>query len=119
MSHTAGPGRRQGGCSPGRMEVVASHRVRLKWMGKTIVTLGDLLPPGPRAICVGINPAPISVEAGHYFQGTLGRRFFGRLRQAGILSDSSNQFEDDALVAVGIGFTDIVKRPTKSASEVT
>lgn len=88
-------------------------------MGKNIVTLCDLLPPGPRAICVGINPAPISVEVGHYFQGTLGRRFFGRLRLAGILSDSSNQFEDDALVAVGIGFTDIVKRPTKSASEVT
>src|SRR5205823_1129190 len=28
-------------------------------------------------------------------------------------------FEDDAAVAAGLGFTDVVKRPTSSAAEVT
>lgn len=98
---------------------MTTHRVQLEWMGRTLETLADLLPRSPKAICVGINPAPISVEIGHYYQGTLGQRFFGRLRIAGLLSESLDGFEDDALVADGIGFTDIVKRPTKSADLVT
>ena len=42
-------------------------------MGEEIETLEDMLAPGLRAVCVGINPAPRSVRAGHYHQGTLGR----------------------------------------------
>lgn len=88
-------------------------------MGNTVETRADLFPISPKAICVGINPAPISVEIGHYYQGTLGQRFFSRLHRVGLLSASLNGFEDDALVADGIGFTDIVKRPTTSADLVT
>ena len=87
-------------------------------MGERVTTLEDLLRPGLRAVCVGINPAPPSVEAGHYYQGRLGRGFFSRLRQVGVLSSNLDGFEDDAAFAAGIGFTDIVKRPTASAKEV-
>jgi TDG/mug DNA glycosylase family protein len=88
-------------------------------MGSSVETLADLFPARPKAICVGINPAPISVQVGHYYQGTLGKRFFGRLRQAGVLDGSTVEFEDDALVEAGVGFTDIVKRPTPSADLVS
>jgi TDG/mug DNA glycosylase family protein len=61
------------------------HRVTEDWMGTPVETLEDLLRPGLRAVCVGINPAPDSVRAGHYYQGKLGQQFYGRLRRAGVL----------------------------------
>ena len=87
-------------------------------MGERVTTLEDLLRPELRAVCVGINPAPPSVEAGHYYQGRLGQAFFARLREAGILPARFDGYEDDAAFAAGIGFTDIVKRPTASAKQV-
>lgn len=87
-------------------------------MGERVTTLEDLLRPGLRAVCVGVNPAPTSVEAGHYYQGRLGQGFFARLRQACVLPSSFDGYEDDAAFAAGFGFTDIVKRPTASAKEV-
>ncbi len=87
-------------------------------MGQNVETLEDLLRPGLKAVCVGINPAPVSVEAGHYYQGRLGRLFFRRLRSAEVLPPVTQGFEDDIAFAVGIGFTDIVKRPTASAKEI-
>lgn len=95
------------------------HRVSLEWMGEAIVTLDDLIPENPRAICVGINPAPVSVAAGHYYQGRQGQRFFARLRQAGVLTaPPSGGFDDDTAIEEGIGFTDIVRRRTPSADGV-
>jgi double-stranded uracil-DNA glycosylase len=94
---------------------VASHRIEEEWMGNIIITLEDLLRPGLRAVCVGINPSPVSVAAGHYYQGQLGQRFFGRLRRIGMLPEASGSFDDDVAFAAGIGFTDIVKRPSPSA----
>ena len=43
------------------------HRVTEDWMGTPVETLEDLLRPGLRAVCIGINPAPDSVAAEHYF----------------------------------------------------
>jgi double-stranded uracil-DNA glycosylase len=94
-----------------------SHRVIEEWMGAPVTTLEDLLRPGLRAASVGINPAPASVEAGHYYQGRLGQAFFERLRRAGLLPRKPG-WEDDLAYANGVGFTDIVKRPTASAKEV-
>jgi TDG/mug DNA glycosylase family protein len=94
-----------------------SHRVTEDWMGKQVETLEDLLRPGLRAICVGINPAPTSISAGHYYQGRLGQGFYERLRRAGLLPRSPG-WEDDLAFEHGIGFTDIVKRPTGKAAEV-
>jgi TDG/mug DNA glycosylase family protein len=100
-----------------RMRTEMSHRVIEEWRGAEVETLEDLLRPGLRAVVVGINPAPVSVAAGHYYQGRLGQAFFGRLRRAGLLG-SGPGWEDDAAFTAGIGFTDIVKRPTTSASEI-
>ena len=98
---------------------MTGNRVTVEWMGELIETLADLFPGEPRAVCVGINPAPRSVEVGHYYQGRSGQRFFTRLQQAEVLDPISDGFEDDAAVAAGIGFTDVVKRPTSLADQLT
>jgi double-stranded uracil-DNA glycosylase len=100
-----------------RDDPVMSHRVIEEWRGVQVETLEDLLRPGLRAVCVGINPAPTSVAAGHYYQGTLGQKFFSRLRRIGVLP-VKKEWEDDAAFAAGIGFTDIVKRPTRAAADI-
>lgn len=92
-----------------------SHRVVEEWRGDQVETLKDLIRPGLRAVVVGINPAPVSVAAGHYYQGKLGQAFFARLRRAGLLP-SRPGWEDDVAFAAGVGFTDIVKRPSASAA---
>jgi TDG/mug DNA glycosylase family protein len=94
-----------------------SHRVTEEWMDQQVETLEDLLRPALRAVCIGINPAPASVRAGHYYQGRLGQQFYERLRRAAVLPRASG-WEDDLAFEIGIGFTDIVKRATAKASEL-
>ncbi|WBM79861.1 hypothetical protein KIV56_17085 [Cryobacterium breve] len=90
------------------------------WMGAAVLSLADIWPESTRAMIVGLNPAPASVEAGHYYQGRTGQRQLRRLAAAGLftLSDSSAHFEAPAAEA-GVGFTDIVKRPTHGESDVS
>jgi double-stranded uracil-DNA glycosylase len=94
------------------------HRVVEEWMGRQVETLEDLLKPKLRAVCVGINPAPTSVRAGHYYQGPLGQKTFSRLHHAGVVPAGRGGWQDDEAFAAGVGFTDIVKRPTERASHV-
>ena len=58
---------------------------------------------------------PVSVAAGHYYQGRLGQRFFAALTEAGVLPPGEG-FEDDRAFAAGLGLTDLVKHPTSRAS---
>jgi TDG/mug DNA glycosylase family protein len=95
----------------------SGHRVTVNWMGEEIVTLADLLRPRLRAVVVGINPSPKSVGVGHYYQGRFGQRFFARLARAGLLP-AGDGFQDDRAFEAGIGFTDVVKRPTPGANGV-
>lgn len=85
---------------------------------KAVATLPDRPPRPGGVLLVGINPAPVSAKAGHYYQGTLGQRLWARLRSVGLLDDSEHAWEDEAFVAAGNGLTDIVKRPTASAAAV-
>lgn len=91
------------------------HRVTADWMGSTVRTLEDLLRPGLWAVAIGINPASISVARGHCYQGHLGQLFFTRLRGLSLIGEINDHWEDDAAFAAGIGFTDVIKRPTTSA----
>jgi TDG/mug DNA glycosylase family protein len=95
-----------------------NHRVLEDWMGLPEETLEDLLRPGLRAVCVGINPSRVSVEAGHYYQGRLGRLFLRRLREVGLLAQEAPGYEDDVLFAGGVGFTDLVKRASSRAHQL-
>ena len=99
-----------------------SHRTTLIVDGRPVETLADLPPLRDRLLFVGLNPSPVSVEAGHYFQGRLGRAFWGRLMVAGILpADTPIGTADDAMVALGHGLTDLHKIPSArdQASDAT
>jgi double-stranded uracil-DNA glycosylase len=90
-----------------------SHRTTLTIDGQPTDTLADLPPLRNRLLFVGLNPSPVSVEAGHYHQGRLGRTFWRRLMLASILAPGTPiEDADDALVAAGHGITDLLKRPT-------
>ena len=89
------------------------HLTTITVDGAQVETLADLPPLRDRLLFVGLNPSPVSVEAGHYHQGQLGRAFWGRLIQATILpGDTPIDTADDALVAAGHGITDIHKVPS-------
>lgn len=94
------------------------HRVVDEWMGAEVETLEDLLVPGLSGVVVGINPSPVSVAAGHYYQGRVGQTFFRRLSEARVLPKGDG-YEDDRAFAAGLGFSDVVKRPTPRAADVT
>ena len=89
------------------------HRITLVVDGRPVETLADL-PPSPNGLLfVGLNPSPVSVAAGHYHQGRLGRRFWSRLIEARVLPSGTDlDHADDALVRAGHGITDLLKVPT-------
>ena len=90
-----------------------SHRATLRIGGQDVETLADLPPARGGLLFVGLNPSPVSVSAGHYHQGTLGRRFWERLRTIGVLpAGVPVESADDAIVAAGHGITDLLKQPT-------
>ncbi len=98
---------------------MTNHRRIETWLGEHVETLEDLLRPNLRAVVIGINPSCVSVEAGHYYQGRLGQLLFKRLRVVGLFPGAPRGEEDDALLADGVGFTDLVKRPSRRANDLT
>jgi TDG/mug DNA glycosylase family protein len=89
------------------------HRATIEVAGKPVVTLADLPPLRDRLLFVGLNPSPVSVSAGHYHEGRLGRTFWRRLMTAKVIPmDTPIETADDALVAAGHGITDLLKLPT-------
>ena len=89
------------------------HRTRIVGEGWTTETLAALPPLRDRLLFVGLNPSPVSVEAGHYHQGRLGRTFWRRLMLAKLLPEATPiETADDALVAAGHGITDLRNVPS-------
>lgn len=94
-------------------EAPVHHRIVMQIDGETVETLADVLPDqGPmRMLIVGKTPSPVSVEAGHYFQGRQGKGLWRRLEEAGLLAARPGEYHDDLLVEAGYGVTDVAKRP--------
>ena len=89
-------------------------------------TLRDYLAAGLDLVFIGINPGLYSVQRGHYFARSTSRFWPGfsasklsqRVRRG--LSVNMVKPEHDAeLPRFGIGLTDIVKRPSANAAELT
>lgn len=89
-------------------------------------SLPDLLADRLDIVFVGINPACYSVDRGHYFARPTNR--FWQCFSRSILSRAARDSlgtqrllpeHDRALVQFGFGFTDLVKRPTIRAAELT
>jgi TDG/mug DNA glycosylase family protein len=92
----------------------------------TFRTLPDLLRPNLDLVFVGINPGLYSVERGRYFARTTNRfwpafsrsRLSARVRR-GLGRRALGPDDDATLLRFGIGFTDVVKRPSRNAAEVS
>lgn len=88
-------------------------------------TLSDYLEVGLRLVFVGINPGLYSVRQGHYFARRTSR-FWPAFSRSRLSADARIRLgrdllgpEDDArLLAVGIGFTDVVKLPSRNVAEL-
>ena len=81
-------------------------------------TLPDYLKPGLDIVLIGLNPSTRSVEAGHYFANPR-NRFWAALSAADVVGRPVGPEDDVSLLRHGIGFTDVVKRPTSQASGLT
>ncbi|WP_426186093.1 uracil-DNA glycosylase family protein [Microbacterium sp. TWP3-1-2b2] len=101
------------------MSELIGYQERTVWMREEILTLADIWPGSPKAMIVGLNPAPTSVEAGHYYQGRAGQGQLRKLAAAGLFALPTGHHFEEAALAARIGFTDIVKRPTTGESGVT
>jgi hypothetical protein len=95
------------------------HRIELEIDGRAVTTLADILPTrGPMTmLLIGKTPSPVSVDAGHYFQGRQGKLFWGRLEESDILHAGPDSFHDDLLLEHGFGLTDIAKQPRPFGEE--
>ncbi|WP_230671696.1 uracil-DNA glycosylase family protein [Rathayibacter sp. Leaf248] len=100
------------------MSELIGYQVRENWMGTEVLTLADVWPETPRAMVVGLNPAPSSVAAGHYYQGQVGQRQLRRLAGAGLFSLPADSFYETGALASDVGFTDVVKRPTRGEADL-
>ena len=78
-------------------------------------TLMDYLEEGLDIVFVGLNPSTYSVRAGHYFANPR-NRFWAALNRSGLVDEELSPEDDARLRDYGIGFTDVVKRPTPQAS---
>jgi TDG/mug DNA glycosylase family protein len=79
-------------------------------------TLPDTVGPGMRLLVCGLNPSVHAADAGVGFARP-GNRFWPAARAAGIVS--VDRSPDRALVDDGVGMTDIVKRATVAAAELS
>lgn len=86
-------------------------------MVEELKTLPDLLKPGLRLVFVGINPGSYSARRGHYYAGP-GNLFWWALNESGLVDRPVGPEDDASLTGLGIGFTDVVKRPSSSASDL-
>lgn len=78
----------------------------------------DHIAPNLHILFVGFNPSIRSGESGHHYANPR-NRFWTIIEQAGITSRRYRAEEDRDLLQLGIGFTNIVARPTKTAAEIT
>jgi len=89
-------------------------------------TLPDLLREGLDIVFVGINPGLYSAQQGHYFARRTNRFWpafsssrLSRSARSGLRVTLLEPAHDAALLDFGFGFTDVVKRPTGNAAELT
>lgn len=95
-------------------ERARSHRGRRRL--RRLHTLPDRVGPDMRVLIVGLNPSPASAESGVGFHRP-GNRFWPAAIAAGLASVDRDP--DHALERHGMGMTDLVKRTTRRADEVS
>lgn len=87
------------------------HRANLEY------PLPDYITRGLKLLFVGINPGLVSAAAGHYYANPR-NPFWRLLHEARLTPIYLPPEEDSRLPEFGYGLTDIVKRPSRGASDL-
>ena len=80
--------------------------------------LRDVIAPGLDVLFCGINPSLASAATGHHYAHP-GNRFWPALHLAGFTPRLLTAADDHTVPRYGLGLTNLVDRPTASASELT
>lgn len=80
--------------------------------------LRDVIGPDLRVLFVGINPGLYTTAIGHHF-GRPGNRFWPALHLGGFTKTQLSPYEDESLLDLGLGVTNLVARTTANAAELT
>jgi double-stranded uracil-DNA glycosylase len=80
--------------------------------------LRDILILRPRILLVGINPSIRSAEVGHHFASP-GNPFWKLLYTARLVPEPLTCVQDDRLIEFGLALTNLCRRPTRSAAELS
>jgi len=78
----------------------------------------DIIGPNLKILFIGFNPGGRSAETGHHFAG-YSNRFWKLLAVAALTPHQFKPEEDGQLLALGLGITNIVDRPSRTAAEIT
>jgi TDG/mug DNA glycosylase family protein len=78
----------------------------------------DVVGPDLDVLFCGINPSLRSAETGHHFARP-GNRFWPALHLAGLTPRRLAPDEDAELLTFGLGVTNLVSRPSRTAAELT
>jgi double-stranded uracil-DNA glycosylase len=78
----------------------------------------DVVRPGLRVVFCGINPGLYTAWAGHHFARP-GNRFWPALHQSGFTPRQLHPSQQDQLLDLGLGVTNVVARATATAAELT
>jgi double-stranded uracil-DNA glycosylase len=84
----------------------------------TVKTIPDYLKEHLNILFIGFNPSIRSSESGHHFANP-NNRFWKILYESGLTPYKLHPSEDNTLLDLGYGLTNIVARPTKTAQEIT
>ena len=79
--------------------------------------LPDVVAPHLDVLFCGINPSLTSAARGHHFARP-GNRFWPALHRAGLTPRLLTPDEDRELLRFGLGVTNVVDRPTRTAAEL-
>ena len=81
-------------------------------------TVPDVIAPGLTVLFCGINPGLYTAAIGHHF-GRPGNRFWPTLHAAGFTPRLFDPSEEQELLPLGYGITNVVARATAAADELT
>ncbi len=81
-------------------------------------TIPDIIAPGLRVLFAGINPGLYSAATGQHFARP-GNRFWPALHQSGFTPRQLRPSEQDQLLGLGLGITNVAPRATARAAELS
>jgi double-stranded uracil-DNA glycosylase len=84
----------------------------------TGLTIPDVIAPGLRVLFSGINPGLYSAATGYHFARP-GNRFWPALHLSGFTPRQLRPDEQEQLLGLGLGITNVVSRATARADELT